>query len=72
MAAAAAQGLLEGAAGVELQNIDPATAAGYLTRVQLDPAPRGWRELTDRIRRSPGSPLAHALNSPLTLTLVRV
>ena len=71
MAAAAERGLLEGAAAVELQDIDPVTASGYLTRVQLDPAPRGWRELADCIRRSPDSPLAHALNSPLTLTLVR-
>ena len=71
MAAAAAQGLLQGAAAVELQDIDPVTAAGYLTRVQLDPAPLGWRALTGRIRRSPDSPLAHALSSPLTLTLVR-
>jgi hypothetical protein len=71
MAAAAARGLLEGAAAVELQDIDPVTAAGYLTRVQLDPAPLGWRALTGRIRRSPDSALAHALNSPLTLTLVR-
>ena len=71
MAAAATQGLLEGAAAVELQDIDPVTAAGYLTRVQLDPPPRGWRELTVRLRRTPDSPLAQALNSPLTLTLVR-
>lgn len=71
MAAAASQGLLEGAAALELQAIDPATAAGYLAHAQLHPAPPGWRELTDRLRRAPGSPLAQALSSPLTLTLVR-
>ena len=71
MAAAASQGLLEGAAALELQDVDPVTAAGYLTRVQLDPAPRGWRELTGRLRRTPDSPIAQALTSPLTLTLVR-
>jgi hypothetical protein len=71
MAAAASQGLLEGAAALELQAIDPATAASYLTGAQLHPAPPGWRELTDRLRRGPDSPLAQALSSPLTLTLVR-
>jgi len=71
MAAAASQGLLEGAAALELQAIDPAAAARYLTGAQLHPAPPGWRELTDRLRRDPASPLAQALSSPLTLTLVR-
>jgi hypothetical protein len=71
MADAAAGGLLDGAAAVELQGIPPAVAADYLTRVQLDPAPPGWRELVGYLRREPGSPLARALSSPLTLTLVR-
>ena len=71
MAAAATQGLLEGAAAVELQDIGPGTAARYLTRVQRQPPPRGWRTLTVRLRQTPHSPLANALNSPLTLTLVR-
>ena len=71
MAEAASHGLLEGAAAVELQGIDPVTAAEYLTRIQLDPAPSGWRELTGRLRRTPDSSIAQALSSPLTLTLVR-
>lgn len=71
MAAAAPWGLLEGAAALELQDIDPVTAAGYLARVQIYPAPPGWLELTDRMRRDPDSPIAQALSSPLTLTLVR-
>ena len=72
MASAASQhGVLHGAAAVELRVIDPATASGYLDRVQLDPPPRGWQELIDRIRASPASPLAEALNNPLTLTLIR-
>jgi hypothetical protein len=71
MAAAAAQSHLDGAAAVELQDVDAATAAGYLTRVQLDPPPTGWRELTARLRRAPSSPLARALGSPLTLGLLR-
>jgi hypothetical protein len=71
MAAATEPGLLEGAAAIELKDIAPAPAASYLTRVQRDPAPAGWQELTDRLRQVPDSPLAQALNSPLTLTLVR-
>jgi hypothetical protein len=71
MAAAASQGLLDGAAALELQAIDPATAASYLTGAQVNPAPPGWRELTDRLHRAPGGSLAQALSSPLTLTLVR-
>ena len=71
MAAAAAQSHLDGAAAVELQNVDATIAAGYLTRVQLDPPPAGWSELTGRLRRAPSSPLAQALGSPLTLGLLR-
>jgi hypothetical protein len=71
MAAAAAQALLHGAAAIELQDIDPGTAADYLTRTQLDPPPSGWHELTSRLRQEPGCPLAQALNNPLMLTLVR-
>jgi hypothetical protein len=71
MAAAAAQSHLDGAAAVELQDVNAATAAGYLTRVQLDPPPAGWGELTRHLRRAPGSPLAQALGSPLTLSLLR-
>ena len=71
MMVAAQQGFLEGAAALELRAVDAAAAADYLTRVQLDPPPLGWTELTGRLRREPGSPLAKALSSPLTLTLVR-
>ena len=71
MADAAARAMLQGAAAIELQDIDPDTAAGYLTRTQLDPPPQGWHELTSRLRQEPGSPLAQALNNPLMLTLVR-
>jgi hypothetical protein len=72
MASAASQrGMLQGAAAIELRVIDPATAADYLERVQLDPPPAGWGDLIDRIRASPASPLTQALNSPLALTLIR-
>jgi hypothetical protein len=66
-----ARAVLQGAAAIELQDIDSNTAAGYLTRTQLDPPPHGWQELTSRLRHEPGSPLARALNNPLILTLVR-
>jgi hypothetical protein len=72
MASAASQrGVLQGAAAVELHAIDPAEAASYLERVQLDPPPDGWRDLISRIRIDPASPLTKALDNPLTLTLVR-
>ncbi len=72
MASAASQrGVLQGAVAVELRVIDPATAASYLERVQLDPPPDGWHDLVDRIRACPASPLTEALNNPLTLTLIR-
>lgn len=68
---ATAQTILEGAVAVELQDVDPDTAAAYLTRVQLDPPPHRWRELTDQLRSAPNGPLARALSNPLTITLVR-
>jgi hypothetical protein len=71
MMAAARLGFLEGAAALELRAVDAAAAADYLTRVQLDPPPRGWTDLTGRLRREPGSPIAKALSNPLTLTLIR-
>ena len=71
IAVAAKYGLLEGAVALELKDIDPPAAADYLTRVQLDPAPRGWRELVGRLRQEPDSPIAKALSTPLALTLVR-
>lgn len=71
MVAAATHSLFDGAVALELQDVDPMIAADYLTRVQLDPPPAGWSELINRLRCTPDSPLAHALNSPLVLTLVR-
>jgi len=62
---------LEGAAAIELQDVDPATAADYLARSQLYPPPSGWRELIAILHQDPESPLAQALRSPLALALVR-
>ncbi len=71
MATAAAQNHLDGAAAAELQPLDAATAADYLTRVQLDPPPPGWSEVTRCLREVPDSPMAQALSSLLTLALLR-
>jgi hypothetical protein len=71
MTTAAQHALLEGAVAIELQDVAPSAAADYLTRVQLDPPPAGWGELTDRLCTQPDSPIAQALSNPLTLTLVR-
>jgi hypothetical protein len=71
MAEAAQREFLHGSVALELKPVSPAAAATYLTRVQRDPAPPGWQDLTRRLRRDPDGPLAAALSSPLTLTLVR-
>lgn len=71
MAAASQHGVLYGAAAIELRPINPTTSAEYLQRAQLDPPPDGWHNLLKSVRDHPDSPLARALNSPLTITLVR-
>jgi hypothetical protein len=71
MADAITQGLLDGAAAVELQDVMPSVAAGYLTSVQADPPPGSWHELIRRLHHAPNSPLALALSTPLALTLVK-
>ena len=70
-AAAASRGVLQGAAAIELNPVGSGSAADYLQRTQLDPPPPGWRELAHRLRADADTPLSQALNSPLTLTLVR-
>lgn len=70
-AAVSSRTLLQGAAAVELRSVAPADAASYLERVQLDPPSAGWRELTQRVRALPDSPLSQALSNPLTLSLIR-
>jgi len=71
MTTAARQGFLDAAVEIELQGIDTADVVDYLTRVQLDPMPAGWRQLTDRLRSDPQGPLAEALSNPAMLALVR-
>ena len=69
--AAASRGVLQGAAAIELHAIKPFEATSYLERVQLDPPPDGWRDLIEHVRSAPASPLSKALDSPLTLSLIR-
>ena len=78
MVAAAQDENLVGAVALELQAVDPDIAADFLEGVHLGPAPEArtpatdwWGELINRLRTARHSPLADALNSPLTLTLVR-
>jgi hypothetical protein len=71
IAGATKQAILDEAVAIDLQDVDPATAADYLTQIQLDPPSDRWRELTELVRTAPDSALARALNNPLTLTLVR-
>ena len=71
MVAVAPSAHLVSAAAIELQSVDAEAAADYLGRIQLMPAPTGWNELVARVRHNPRGPLARALSSPLTLTLLR-
>ena len=64
MADAAARAVLQGAAAIELQDIDPAAAADYLTRTQLDPPPHGWHELTSRLRQRTRQPAGAGPEQP--------
>ena len=69
--AAAQTEFLSAAAAIELQDVDPETAADYLRLVQRDPPSAGWADLIGQLRNAPDSPIAKAMNSPLRLTLVR-
>jgi hypothetical protein len=55
LAAAASHARLDGAVALELQDIDGTTAADYLTRVQLEPPPASWQQLTEHLRHNPSS-----------------
>jgi hypothetical protein len=71
MAAAASEAHFVGAAALELQAVDAKVAADYLTSVQLNPPPQGWSDLLNHLRGDPNGPIAKALSTPLTLTLLR-
>jgi hypothetical protein len=71
MASASGYGILQGAAAIELNPVDAASAASYLERIRPNPLPREWHKLAERVRGDPDSPLALALSTPLALTVVR-
>jgi hypothetical protein len=60
------------AAVIEVLPVSPVTASKYLTRGHDQAATRRrWRELANYLRSHPDSPVAEALNTPLTLSLAR-
>lgn len=63
--------LLQSAAALELKPINAEQAAEYLANYQIKPPPPSWQNLVDHLRVRRDSVLARALNTPLTLTLVR-
>jgi hypothetical protein len=63
--------LLRGAAALELLPIDSRQAAEYLASSLIDPLPARSQLLIDDLRKHPDGALAQALDTPLTLTLVR-
>jgi hypothetical protein len=62
---------LRGAAALELCPIEPRQAAEYLASCQVEPLPPSWQHVTDALCHQPDGALAHALDNPLMLTLVR-
>ncbi len=71
LVAAVRGGHLRGSAALELLPIGPGQAAEYLASSQIDPLPAPWRHVIDHLREHPEGVLAHALTTPLMLTLVR-
>lgn len=71
LVAAVSGGHLRGAAALELLPIGPHQVAEYLTSGQIDPLPVPWRHVIDHLREHPKGALAHALTTPLMLTLLR-
>ena len=59
------------AAALELVPIPASVAADYLIRTQRDPLPSRWQPLVDYLRTHRDGAVSAALNSPLTVTLVR-
>lgn len=62
---------LRGAAAIELMAMDAEQEAHYLASCEVDPLPPRWQHLINHLRECCNGVLAQALNTPLTLTLVR-
>jgi hypothetical protein len=62
---------LRGAAALELMPMDAEQEANYLASCQADQPPPQWQHLINHLRKCRDGVLAQALNTPLTLTLVR-
>ena len=56
---------------VELCPVRPAAATAYLVNGQPDPARERWERLGAYLKLYPDSPVAHALDNPLTLSAAR-
>jgi hypothetical protein len=56
---------------IEVQPVDPQEARAYLLRDQVGFQRDRWVQLGDYLTDHPGSVAAHALNTPLTLSLIR-
>ncbi|MEV0259931.1 caspase family protein [Streptomyces sp. NPDC050617] len=64
-------GLLHGAAALELSPVTRADAVGFLEHCQPVPAPEPWRRLIAHLNEQQDSVVSAALDTPLTLTLMR-
>ncbi|WP_203751704.1 hypothetical protein [Actinoplanes cyaneus] len=69
-AAVGEAGPLSRAAVVEIEPVEPADVAAFLTQPEVDGSTR-WDTVLTEIRRAPDGPLATALRTPLMIALAR-
>jgi hypothetical protein len=62
---------LTGAVALELQPLTVTDAQDYLRQPMTEPPPPRWQRLLTQLTEHPDSPLARALSTPLTITLLR-
>jgi hypothetical protein len=67
---AVARGHLDGAAALELAAVTAEQAADYLRSRTVHPTPARWRTVIQHLRDHEASAVAHALDSPLMLSLL--
>jgi transcriptional regulator with XRE-family HTH domain len=70
-AAVSASRHIDAAAVLELSAVSADDAATYLESCLTDPLPPAWHQLVTHLREHPDSVLTQALDSPLTMTLLR-